>query len=158
MSAKRLDLDAALAELDEDDEPLEVTLFEEKWLLPGSIPAAVLLRIQSWQEDGFVDDDGQPTDELTVGQCLGLLRDMVPADILEEWFARGLTARKYARAVDHIMKSYSLVEQAEQMAAGKAGPRTGAKGTNRAGRRSSSTGRSSKPTSSGSTGSRSLKR
>jgi hypothetical protein len=158
-SPNRLDLDAALAEETSAEEPLVVTFFGEDWELPGQLPASVLVRVARWQEDGLVDDEGEVIEsgELTASQLLLLLADMVPDAILDEWFARGLTAPRFPAAVKHIMASYQLVNQADQMA-GKARPRTGNRATRRSSAKSSNAGQRSKRTSTASTRSRTSSR
>ncbi len=154
--SKHLDLDAALAEQESADEPLVVTLFGEDWELSGSVPAAVTLRIASWLEEGLVDENGELVEgtTLTAGQCLLLLRDMVPRPVLEDWFDQGLGTEAYANVVEHLMLAYR--EQMTVALGGAEGKARAPKGANRqtrrsATRKSSAAGTRSKRTSTAST-------
>lgn len=72
-------------------EPVTVRLFGQDWELPGELPLEVLLTVSSWIADSHGD--------LTVAQALALAGKLVPADVLTEWQARGLTADQLASVV-----------------------------------------------------------
>lgn len=135
-----LDFDAAFAE--EVAEPITVKLFGEEWTLPASMPAAVPLQVSRWMAEGRADSD------LTKGELINLAADIVPADILSAWRARGITSDQLGKVIMAIVATYMSGDEASP---GEAqGPAAGAPTP------SSGTGPSSKPTSPASTGSPSL--
>lgn len=148
---KFVDLDAAFAEIDDAAQPMRVRLFSQDWELPGSIPAAVSLRLFSWHEKGWIDENGDTTSDIGAGEFVALLRDLVPRAVLAEWFALGLGTDKIDRLTEMLISKYEqhLTEMVKS-AEGKAP----APGRGRGSSTSSNGGRSSKPTSTASTKSR----
>lgn len=153
---KFLDLDAALNEEAEAAEPLQVRLYGQLWNLPGTPPAAVTLRLSLWFENGLIVD-GKPTSEVTGAALTLLLADMVPKDVLDQWFAKGLGTDQLFILVPKILQLYR--ERGLMGAGGAEGeataPKKGAAKAKSTRGTSSNDGRSSKRTSKGSTGSRS---
>jgi hypothetical protein len=81
------DFDQAFAEV--DAKPLVVRLFGRDWELPATISAAAVLKVARWMADGRSDQT------LTTAEALDLVADLVPADVLKDWFAKGLQ-------IDHL--------------------------------------------------------
>jgi hypothetical protein len=150
--AKYLDLDAAYEEADSAVEPLTVRLHGRDWELPGTVPAAVPLRLALWVEKGWIDpDDGVIDPDVPFEELAGLMRDMVPEAVFAEWTKLGLGIDRIPVLVERLMYAYNEVT--------RQGEARAPKGANRAARRSASRtssngGTSSKRTSTGSTRSR----
>lgn len=157
---KYLDLDAAL----DEEIPLVVRLGGRDWELPGSPPAAVLVRVSRWLTDGLMveDDDGNPTPAegttLTEAHYVQLIGDMLPRHILEEWSALGLvSADRLPKLVESLMAKYQEHSDALAGLGGGDGPKAGTRAQRRS-TKSSNGGGSSKRTSTGTTASRTSSR
>lgn len=141
------DFDAATDERDtEANDPVVVKKFGQRWELPGKMPAAVPLRVARWLADGRSDDD------LTEGETLTLAADVIPAEILNAWLAKGLDLEELAEIVGWVVQQYADRDnEAAEDAPGEAtAPTTGAAAPSNS---SSNDGPSSKPTSPANTGS-----
>lgn len=104
MGGRFLDWDTARAE--RAREPLIVRLFEQDWSLPADMPAEVMLEIVRLEaEEG-------PDSEVSDAQVFSALSRVVPADILEEWFARGLGAAELPALLVSILRLYQRPQAA----------------------------------------------
>jgi hypothetical protein len=150
---KYIDIDAALAERQDKATPLKVKLFKQMWDLPGTMPAAVTLRLFRWAEKGWIDEAGNVADEVGALDQMALLSDIVPSDVMDAWCAKGLDTSQLEPVISLIMDVYQL--QAMARAEGEAPPPATPRGARgRASAKSASGGRTSKRTSNASTGSR----
>lgn len=131
------DFDAAFAEAEARREPLQVRLFGQTWSLPAAMPAAVPLKVARWKAEGRSEDN------LTEAELLDFAGDMIPGQVLDAWFAKGLDIEQLGPIVEWVMAQYM-----EAMPAGEATAPAGASPSSTS---PSNGGDSSKPTSPAST-------
>lgn len=148
----RIDLDAILAERKQRKVPLSVHLFGQDWPLPGTMPAAVTMRLLRWAEKGWVNEAGDVSPDVGALEQMALLGDIVPAETMDAWCAKGLDTEDIEPVISTIMDLYE--RRFEARAEGEA---TAPKGRGHGSSTSSRGGRTSKPTSNGSTASTSRK-
>ena len=132
---KFIDFDAALEEAAE--EPVVVRYLGRDWQLLTSMPAKPVLRILRLQAEG------RSADELSFGEMLTFLSEMVPADVLEAWLDGGISVNDLGRLLRAVVAAYKGEEDEE----------LGEARSPEEGPTSSSTGQSSRPTSPASTAS-----
>lgn len=91
-----IDFDAARAE--RQREPVVVRFAGRDWQLHTGLPAAVMLDVMEAKAKG----DGEIPD----AQAIGMLRQLVPADVLGEWLTLGLTIDELLDLVPMLMRAY----------------------------------------------------
>ena len=143
---KYIDIDAVLAERKDRATPLKVKLFKEEWDLPGTAPAALMLRLSRWQQKGWVAENGDVIDDIAPFEQFALLSDIVPGETLDQWCAKGLDLADLTPVIDVITAAYQ-----RQIDARDAVGEAPAPGRGSASPKSSNGGRTSKRTSRGST-------
>lgn len=97
-----LDLDAVLAARNggqgTPSTPVTAKLFGQDWELYASLPVATYRRTMAWEREGVTD--------LAIRHLAELVFDMVPAPVLDEWTARGLTIDDLWEIVPPILQAY----------------------------------------------------
>jgi len=146
---KFIDLDAVLAEQADAATPLVARLYGKDWDLPGTLPAAVTMRMLLWVERGWINEAGEVSPDVGALDQMALLADIVPTETMSAWCAKGLDTSQVEPVMGVIMACYE-----KQMEARALGEAAAAQAKGRSTARSSKAGRSSKPTSTASTASR----
>jgi hypothetical protein len=142
------DFDEAFAEV--QAEPIRIRLYGRDWELPGSMPAALVIKVSRWSAEGR-----DLKTDLTGAELFDFAAAAIPRPVLDEWMGLGLDAEhQLPEIIRWVIGLYLGRDLPDGPGEVFAPP-----GANRATRRSSSKGgRSSKRTSSGSTRSASRKR
>lgn len=110
--------DAAFADFDaaweeEEAPPVEVKLYGRVWTLPPVMPAAPALLVARWMSEGREQDD------LTNAEALVLSSTLIPAEILNQWHAKGITADRLGVVVMWALGVY-MDRQRQKDSAGEA--------------------------------------
>jgi len=137
-----MDFDAAFEE--RRIEPIKFKLLGEWWEVPGSMPAALPLRISR------LVTEGRGTDDLTMAETIDLAADAIPRPMLAEWLNRGIDEVRLGKVIAWLTARYMGSIGGDDPEADAPAVAAGALGS------SSHDGQSSKPTSHGSTESASL--
>lgn len=104
MAGRFIDFDAARAE--RESEPLLLRACGRTFELPGSMPAALLLDLLRIREDSEAGDD------VTLAQALGVLRRVIPADILDELTASDdFSAEDFTTLSEMVVRAYMGVDE-----------------------------------------------
>ena len=91
-----IDFDAARAE--RQREPVVVRFHGRDWQLHTGLPARVMLDV--------IEAKAKGDDDVSDAMAIGMLRQLVPADVLDEWFALGLTVEELLDLVPLLMRAY----------------------------------------------------
>ena len=94
-----IDLDAAV----EEREAIEVSFADKTYLLPGAVPAGVVLAYLRNAETGTI-----PNNEIE-----GLFVDLVGEDIMKEMIENGLSYKKLEFLVTWLLVEYGISANAE---------------------------------------------
>jgi hypothetical protein len=99
MTSRFIDFDAARAE--RENEPLLLRAYGRDFELPGSMPASVLLDVLRMQAD-YGDNA-----EVTVKDAFGILRRILPVDVLDALTAReDFSAEDFVDLAQMVMQAY----------------------------------------------------
>lgn len=99
MGRRYLDFDAAIAEVEE--EPVVVRYRGRDWELYPSLPAKLILRILRLQAQGRTEED------LTHGEMITLLTELVPPDVLDAWLDAGMTMDQMSGLIRRVVAIYN---------------------------------------------------
>jgi hypothetical protein len=69
------------------------------WELHTGLPASVMLDV--------IEAKAKGDEEISDEQAIGMLRQLVPAPVLEAWFAAGLTIDELLELVPMLMRAYA---------------------------------------------------
>lgn len=120
------DIDAAFAEDEFERDPIRLKLGGHVWTFPGVMPAMALMRLSRWEADGRAKTsvEGLDVGDLTVGEQVALIGDLVPDDVLRGWASNdiGLTDPRVERLIEVLLVEYMRRMEAAHGGEGKALP------------------------------------
>lgn len=148
MTVRYRDYDAAFAEANREAPPIVIRLFGQDWELPGDLPASVVVRLTRMMADGRSED------ELSVAEQMTLAMDVIPAEVLDAWLAKGLDTDQLAVILLDVVSEYGAqLDDPSSDSDGGEGPEGSAPetGDTPSSNSSSPTGPLSRPTSPAST-------
>lgn len=102
MAGKYIDFDAAVAEAAQ--EPVVVLFQGQEWTLYASIPARPVLRLLRLRAEGR--DQG----DLSQGEMISFMAEMVPPDTLEAWLDGGMTVDEMSALLALVTEAYNADE------------------------------------------------
>jgi len=97
---KYIDAEQALAELDQS--PVVLKNFQgQDWELFSAMPAKPVFKILQLEASGHAQD------EMSVGESLMMLGEMVPHEVLDAWLEGGMTTAQVVVLMNAIIAAYS---------------------------------------------------
>jgi hypothetical protein len=115
---KYIDFDAAVAEAAQ--EPVVVRYQGREWTLYSSIPARPVLRLLRLRAEGR--DRG----DLSQGEMMSFMAEMVPAEVLEAWLDGGMTVDEMSALLSLVTEAYNAEDASAEgeapAAAAESGP------------------------------------
>lgn len=120
------DIDAAFTEDEFERDPIRLKLGGHVWTFPGVMPAIALMRLSRWEADGRAKTsvEGLDVGDLTVGEQVALIGDLIPDDVLKGWTSAGidLTDPRVERLIEILLVEYMRRMEAVHGGEGKALP------------------------------------
>ena len=100
MPGKYIDAEQALAELDQT--PVVLKNFQGRdWELYSAMPAKPVFKILQLEASGHAQD------EMSGGESLRMLGEMVPREVFDAWLEGGMTTDQVVALMNAIMAAYN---------------------------------------------------
>ena len=107
MPGKYVDAEQALAELDQS--PVVLKNFQgQDWELFSAMPAKPVFKLLQREASGRAQD------EMSGGESLTMMSEMVPADVFTAWLDGGLTTDQTVVLMNAIMSAYNGADASEE--------------------------------------------